>query len=388
MKRRFLLLAAFALMALLTPLGAKGHETQGPDRALSVAGARLRAGLNTSVTFGGYVNFKGVNLFYVQDNYTYPDGAGLLVNCDNATHANFDQVRVGTYVRITATKVSYSTLDGGSVYIDTHDFEGIEIVSQDNQLAVVDATLQQLKDAHYPLSNHLVSDHYQYRLVRLTNLQVVGYQQGYGYVVEDLNQVRDTIRCNETLNLNVGQGISELVAIDNRDTHIYTYGSLLVRFSDDATTVFSILQARRLADANMPVHISGTVIYKDQSAVSTIYMQNTDAYGITSGMCVYYNGNVSISVGDIITVEADKVSLDDDEVYIHASDISRISVQGHGNYPVPRVHTLQALKEWHYPATPWRIMNDQKQHTLVKLNNLTVVNHLQDSYFHGYVVED
>lgn len=122
----------------------------------------------------------------------------------------------------------------------------------------------------------------------------------------------------------------------------------------------TIRQVRQLADTYTPVTFTGTVIYKDQKEVSTIYMQNTDAYGITCGMRVVYNGNVSISVGDIITVEAEKVSLADDHVYINSSDVNRISVQGHGNYPEAQVHTLQALKEWHYPATPWRIMNDQK----------------------------
>ena len=381
MKRRFLLLAAFALMALLTPLGAKGQETQEPDRALSVQGARLRAGLNTSVTFGGYVNFKGANQFYVQDNSTYPDGAGILVYCNNVSHANLNQVRMGTYVRITATKVSYSILDGGSVYIDTHDYGAIEIVSQDNELAIQDATLQQLKDAHYPILNHLVSDHYQYRLVRLTNLQVVGYQQGYGYVVEDLNQVRDTIRCNETLNLNVGQGISELVAIDNRDTHIYTYGSLLVRFSDDVTTVFSILQARRLAGTHMPVTTSGVVIGK-LGDYDVYFIQSEDASGLISGIELNNVENLNLSVGDWVVFDADEVCFGPGYYTVFVRDVSNHHVYHLGLTPTARNVTLETLKSSHYPITPSRTMNDSWQHTLVKLTNLTVVESYNGDHYH------
>ena len=387
MKRRFLLLTAFALMALLTPLGAKGHETQEPDRALSVEGARLRAGLNTSVTFGGYVNFKGVNQFFVQDNYTYPDGAGLLVYCDNVSHANINQVRVGTYVRITATKVSYSTLDGGSVYIDTHDYGAIEIVSQDNELAVQDVTLQQLKDAHYPLSNKLISDHYQYRLVRLTNLQVVGYQQGYGYFVEDLNHVRDTIRCNESLNLNDWQGISELVAIDNRDNHIYTYGSLLVRFSDDVTTYFSLSQARHLAGANMPVKICGLVTCKEGQA-NGYSIQSTESGGITYGIKLSGGDNVHLSVGDMVVIDANHVDFTPSGV-IYIYSISSYRVVGNNLPFTARNVTLETLKSSHYPATPSRIMNDSWQHTLVKLSNLTVIGHPDYPYTNNdYIVEN
>ena len=149
----------------------------------------------------------------------------------------------------------------------------------------------------------------------------------------------------------------------------------------------SIRQVRQLAGTFTPVSFTGTVTYVRAAA---IYIQESNS--ADGGIVVYYQGTTpsigDISIGDIVTVQANKVELVDYYITILSPDVNSITVVGHNDTPVTRNVQLQSLKNAHYPATPERVKNDSWQHTLVRLTNLTVVSHLQNSYFHGYVVED
>ena len=149
----------------------------------------------------------------------------------------------------------------------------------------------------------------------------------------------------------------------------------------------SIRQVRQLAGTYTPVSFTGTVTYVRAAA---IYIQESNS--ADGGIVVYYQGTTpsigDISIGDIVTVQANKVELVDYYITILSPDVNSITVVGHNDTPVTRNVQLQSLKNAHYPATPERVKNDSWQHTLVRLTNLTVVSHLQNSYFHGYVVED
>jgi hypothetical protein len=149
----------------------------------------------------------------------------------------------------------------------------------------------------------------------------------------------------------------------------------------------TIRQVRQLAGTFTPVSFTGTVTYVRAAA---IYIQESNS--ADGGIVVYYQGTTpsigDISIGDIVTVQANEVNLVDYFITILSPDVNSITVVGHNDTPVTRNVQLQSLKNAHYPATPERVKNDSWQHTLVRLTNLTVVSHLQNSYFHGYVVED
>ena len=81
MKKIILLLAAFALMALLAPLGAKGQDYTG----LTVRQARNHAGDGHSVQFTGYVSYtystnSAFEVCCIQDN----DFSGANMPCSMA----------------------------------------------------------------------------------------------------------------------------------------------------------------------------------------------------------------------------------------------------------------------------------------------------------------
>ncbi|MCR5658332.1 MAG: chitobiase/beta-hexosaminidase C-terminal domain-containing protein, partial [Bacteroidales bacterium] len=147
----------------------------------------------------------------------------------------------------------------------------------------------------------------------------------------------------------------------------------------------TIRQVRQLAGTFTPVSFTGTVTYVKNAGTATIYLQESNS--ADGGIVVYYQGTTP-SIGDIVTVQANRVDLGNDHISILSNDVNSITVVGHNDTPVTRNVQLQSLKNAHYPATPERIKNDSWQHTLVRLTNLTVVNHLQNSYFNGYVVED
>lgn len=147
----------------------------------------------------------------------------------------------------------------------------------------------------------------------------------------------------------------------------------------------SIRQVRQLAGTYTPVSFTGTVTYVYNAGTATIYLQESNS--ADGGIVVYYQGTTP-SIGDIVTVQANRVDLGDDHISILSNYVNSITVVGHNDTPVTRNVQLQSLKNAHYPATPERIKNDSWQHTLVRLTNLTVVSHLQNSYFNGYVVED
>lgn len=385
MKRRFIFLFAFALMALLTPLGAKGQVAL---TGFSVANARALAQVDywtySSVQFTGYVNCiaeKSPNYYYVslQDNFS--NGAGIHISIPPS---NMTGISVGDQVQVTAQNVQF-TFDKGESYAS--DFISIEKVGR-NTLYIMDATLQQLKDAHYPITpQRTIADHFQNRLVRLHNLTVVGttISPSYsGWIVEDVNHVRDTIDYCSYLHFEEGQEIFELVALNCRSTGGMA-SRLLVRSIDDVNPTLSIRQVRQLAGTNTPVSFTGTVTYVYNAGTATIYLQESNS--ADGGIVVYYQGTTP-SIGDIVTVQANRVDLGNDHISILSNDVNSITVVGHNDTPVTRNVQLQSLKNAHYPATPERIKNDSWQHTLVRLTNLTVVNHLQNSYFNGYVVED
>ena len=385
MKRRFIFLFAFALMALLTPLGAKGQVAL---TGFSVANARALAQVDyltySSVQFTGYVNCiaeKSPNYYYVslQDNFS--NGAGIHISIPPS---NMTGISVGDQVQVTAQNVQF-TFDKGESYAS--DFISIEKVGR-NTLYIMDATLQQLKDAHYPITpQRTIADHFQNRLVRLHNLTVVGttISPSYsGWIVEDVNHVRDTIDYCSYLHFEEGQEIFELVALNCRSTGGMA-SRLLVRSIDDVNPTLTIRQVRQLAGTYTPVSFTGTVTYVYNAGTATIYLQESNS--ADGGIVVYYQGTTP-SIGDIVTVQANRVDLGNDHISILSNDVNSITVVGHDDTPVTRNVQLQSLKNAHYPATPERIKNDSWQHTLVRLTNLTVVNHLQNSYFNGYVVED
>ena len=409
MKRGFIFFAAFALLALLTPVGAKGQETQQqtqePDRShLSVAFARNLANLDWPVVMYGYVNYAweqyggGAGNFYLQDNNSVSDGRGIMVNwAESILSAPLnDEIRVGSYVKVTATKVVANNpaipTSAGAVIINTVDCTSIEVISQDNELMVVNASLQGLKAAHFPLATHLVSDAYQHRLVKLTNLKVVDEITNYNgiksYVVQDATLARDTLYY-PYLQLEVGQSIASMVVVNTRRS----YEKLLLRSLDDLTIEHSLFQARHLAGANMPVSFTGTVTFRTDSGTNpaTVYMQATDASNNTTGIALFvHNCPSSVQAGSIIAVSANKVCFDEERksVFISSTDITDLTVVGQD--PIPRVRnmSLEGMKNTHYPATPQRVMNDIYQHTLVKVFNVTVVELLENNWFRGCVVEN
>ena len=156
--------------------------------------------------------------------------------------------------------------------------------------------------------------------------------------------------------------------------------ALLTPFGAKGQT-HTVFQARHLAGTNTPVVFSGTVIENDPH----FFIQATDANNNTAGIRVVYTGDVPIAVGDVVTVHANKVTLGNawGEVWIGNSDISDIAVVGHDDAPLVRNTSLEEMKNKHYPATSAHVMNDNYQHTLVKISNLTVVERIASGVYSG-----
>lgn len=238
MKKRILLLAAFALMALMAPLGAKGQDYTG----LTVRQARNHAGDNHSVQFTGYVAHfvdNGPNStasLFVQDNDL--DGAGIEIFAPHSLVAN---VQTGYKISVTATEVTIGSSD--FVCVGSTEVTNVTVLATNTLPSVITPSLQGMKDMHYPATSipKIIADPFQSRLVRLNWLKVVQHLQNshfHGWVVEDLNGVRDTLSLYDIYprpTLTVGAMYKRVVAVNSRhsDNSYGGYNKLRVRSMND-----------------------------------------------------------------------------------------------------------------------------------------------------------
>lgn len=381
MKRRFIFLFAFALMALLTPLGAKGQNYTD----FTVKQARQLAGKSFStVQFTGYVSYINSisDRAYVEVQDNFSDGAGIQVTIPNSYMTG---IQVGDLISVTANGYL-----GALGYDNNHSYISCSGVTDVTKLGsgiayAFPATLEQLHSAH---SSSVVDDPYQSRLVylqRLTVIRTVYASNGSGWEVEDVDHNRDFIDIESGVDLTEGQVLEGVIAVNLRKESGHV-SHLLVRSTDD---IFShtLFQARRLAGADTPVAFTGTVVSRDVGFI----VQAKDAFNITSGIDVNYIGDNPVNIGDIVSIRANQVRFNENagKVWISNSDLIDVTVIGHDDAPYVRNMTLEGMKNTHYPATRQRVINDIYQHTLVKASNLTVIGH--PGYQYGdndYIVEN
>ncbi|MBQ9435843.1 MAG: hypothetical protein IJU33_06895 [Bacteroidales bacterium] len=296
MKRRFLLLAAFALMALLTPLGAKGQQQ------LSIRQVRQLAGTNTPVAFTGTVVGYYIGFYIVQTTDAFNVTSGILVNYVDSDHP----LSIGDIVSIRATKVSYDETFG-VISIGYHNLTDVTVIGHDDDEAhwVRNITLEELKNAHYPATRQrVVNDIYQYTLVKVSNLTVVDHlQNSYfnEYVVEDQSGVSDTIRFSDIdseTELPSGASLRSVTAVNYRQSGGYG-GSikLFVRSSEDIEfpSLRTIHYAR--THLNQTMVVEGVVNHVNLSS-SYVYIQDA-----TGGMRLNFSTNPNLAIGDRIRVQ-------------------------------------------------------------------------------------
>lgn len=409
MKKRILLLAAFALMALMAPLGAKGQANTG----LTVRQARNHAGDGQYVQFTGYVNYRydyydGSAKLFIQDNDA--SGAGICVFVPRAKMNN--DIQEGSEVSVRAYKVTCQISSVG-VCIFEGDVVSISIISQNHGISVMTPSLQGMKDMHYPLTEQrVINDPFQDRLVRLNWLKIVDHWGSYnrdGWIVEDLHGVRDTVNFDLSYpfeSLQVGTMFKRLVALNIREQALFpTYNRLFVRkaIDTDITNLVTLQEARQLAtqsnQTGTEVSVIGVVSFARFGDWNSgeIYMQTPNGGSGYGGMKVVTVGDPAsrgITTGTkiIVTGTPRVINTDGypygpghnnapDMVAMMNVDVTSITVISQDAPYSFGNKTLADLRQNN--PTISNVKNNTYQHNMVKLNNLTVVQHLDDKTYHG-----
>ena len=279
MKRRFIFLFAFALMALLTPLGAKGQQQ------LSIRQVRQLAGTHTPVAFTGTVVDNGNDIYIVQATDASNVTSGIAVCCSDY------YLSLGQIVSIRANEVSYDE-DFGEVYIGNDAITDVTSIGYDfdDASCVRNITLEELKNAHYPATRQrVINDIYQHTLVKVSNLTVIGHPDyPYGnndndYIVENANGTRDTLTIDNNwyTNFSPGQQLASVTAVNWRikvGNPNRLYSKLFVRSTKDiecANTNIKTIQYVRTHLDNF-YYVKGLVSYVDEWSedTQTIYIQD------------------------------------------------------------------------------------------------------------------
>jgi len=402
-------------MALMAPLGAKGQDYTG----LTVRQARNHAGDNHSVQFTGYVAHfvdNGPNStasLFVQDNDL--DGAGIEVFASHSLVAN---VQTGYKISVTATKVLAIPSDygnSGSVIVESLDVTSVTVLATNTLPSVITPSLQGMKDMHYPATSipKIIADPFQSRLVRLNWLKVVQHLQNshfHGWVVEDLNGVRDTLSLYDIYpqpTLTVGTMYKRVVAVNTRcsDNSLGGYNKLRVRSMNDLeeANLVTMQEARQLAtqsnQTGTEVSVIGVVSFARFGDWNSgeIYMQTPNGGSGYGGMKVVTVGDPAsrgITTGTkiIVTGTPRVINTDGypygpghnnapDMVAMMNVDVTSITVISQDAPYSFGNKTLADLRQNN--PTISNVKNNTYQHNMVKLNNLTVVQHLDDKTYHG-----
>ena len=423
MKRRFIFLAAFALMALMTPLGAKGQMVYYGNAYT----ARSLAGLDWNVGVTGIVNYtyihkiSGVRITYLQDNFS--SGGGILVW--SSTSVGPSDLAIGDEIRVTVSGSNGSVIrmNGLNDYVMMQSPISITRLSRDHDLlTMTNVTLQQLHDAHFPLSRtRTIQDHYQDRLVKLTNLKVIketydldpihDVNYGSSWVVEDVNGVRDTLDfCDyyeipnyQAPDLRPNDVIEYVYAVNARERNhkLLVRGITVANFRIYPRSA-NILPARYYAQIEgtmgIPLDVTGIVNFaRFYNGKGEIFMQTpNDQGGGYGGIRIITNfnpANRGITVGTKIKVHGTPKVFDvshhmynpsiihsrtPDHIVIEAGT-DDVTILSHNNTMQASVLTLSYLKRYEnltqYEDDMTRISylrQDQYQHRLVRVQNLTV----------------